>query len=379
MSDTPRSLPPRVSANERLPAGHPILFEECLVADSLRAAPERFSGALPTKAKKRRYWLMMIGLAVLAIAITAATLAWKSPVPMSHPGFWAISKLRASTLVIIAVVAFAQSTATIAFQTVTNNRILTPSIMGFESLYRLVQTAAVFFLGASGTAALTGAVPFLAQVAIMTAMSGLLYGWLLGGFGGKRDVSGHDLQITLLIGLVLGGGLGALSTFMQRLLTPSEFDVLTARLIGSIANADARYLPYVLPLMVLAGGGLWFISRKLNLMALGREAAVNLGLDHKRLLIGSLLMIAVLMAISTALVGPMTFFGFLTAMITYQLADTFDHRLLFPMGVLVGYVILAGSHFVLKNLFYAEGSVGIIMEVVGGTFFLVYILRKGRL
>ena len=114
-------------------------------------------------------------------------------------------------------------------------------------------------------------------------------------------------------------------------------------------------------------------------MALGREAAVNLGLDHKRLLIGSLLMIAVLMAISTALVGPMTFFGFLTAMITYQLADTFDHRLLFPMGVLVGYVILAGSHFVLKNLFYAEGSVGIIMEVVGGTFFLVYILRKGRL
>ncbi|PMD04466.1 enterochelin ABC transporter permease, partial [Brevibacterium paucivorans] len=42
-----------------------------------------------------------------------------------------------------------------------------------------------------------------------------------------------------------------------------------------IANADARYLPYVLPLMVLAGGGLWFISRKLNLMALGREAAVN--------------------------------------------------------------------------------------------------------
>lgn len=379
MPNTPRSLPPRVSANERLPAGHPILFEECLVADSLRAAPERFSGALPTKAKKRRYWIMMSVLGLLALAITAATLAWKSPVPISHPGFWVISRLRASTLIIILVVAFAQATATIAFQTVTNNRILTPSIMGFESLYRLVQTAAVFFLGAGGTAALTGTLPFLAQVAIMTAMSGLLYGWLLGGFGRKRDVSGHDLQITLLIGLVLGGGLGAMSTFMQRLLTPSEFDVLTARLIGSIAIADVRYLPIAIPLVLLAGGGLWAMGRRLNLMGLGREAAVNLGLNHKRLLISSLLLIAVLMAVSTALVGPMTFFGFLTAMITYQLADTFDHRLLFPMGVLVGFVILAGSHFVLKNLFYAEGSVGIIMEVVGGTFFLVYILRKGRL
>ena len=136
MPDTPRSLPPRVSANERLPAGHPILFEECLVADSMRAAPERFSGALPTKAKKRRYWIMMGVLGLLALAVTAATLAWKSPVPISHPGFWAISQLRASTLLVIAVVAFAQATATIAFQTVTNNRILTPSIMGFESLYR---------------------------------------------------------------------------------------------------------------------------------------------------------------------------------------------------------------------------------------------------
>ncbi len=379
MPDTPRSLPPRVSANERLPAGHPILFEECLVADSMRAAPERFSGALPTKAKKRRYWIMMGVLGLLALAVTAATLAWKSPVPISHPGFWAISQLRASTLLVIAVVAFAQATATIAFQTVTNNRILTPSIVGFESLYRLVQTAAVFFLGAGGTAALTGTVPFLVQAAVMTGAAGLLYGWLLGGFGRGRDVSGHDLQITLLIGLVLGGGLGALSTFMQRLLTPSEFDVLTARLIGSIANADVRYLPIAIPLVLAAGGGLWAMGRRLNLMGLGRETAVNLGLNHKRLLIGSLLLIAVLMAVSTALVGPMTFFGFLTAMITYQLADTFDHRLLFPMGVLVGYVILAGSHFVLKNLFYAEGSVGIIMEIVGGTFFLVYILRKGRL
>ena len=42
-------------------------------------------------------------------------------------------------------------------------------------------------------------------------------------------------------------------------------------------------------------------------------------------------------------------------------------------------MVLSGSYFVLKNFFYAEGSVGIIIEVVGGSFFLAYILRKGRL
>jgi iron complex transport system permease protein len=78
-------------------------------------------------------------------------------------------------------------------------------------------------------------------------------------------------------------------------------------------------------------------------------------------------------------VGPLTFLGFLVAMLAYQLGDTYDHRLLFPLAWLIGIVVLAGSYFILKHVFYAEGSVGIIIEVVGGTFFLVYILRKGRL
>src|SRR5690606_15956946 len=108
------------------------------------------------------------------------------------------------------------------FQTVTNNRIITPSIMGFESLYRVVQTGAVFLLGISGVVALQGVPQFLLQVALMVGFSLLLYGWLLSGKYG-------NLQIMLLVGIVIGGGLGSVSTFMQRLLTPSEFDVLTAR------------------------------------------------------------------------------------------------------------------------------------------------------
>lgn len=336
------------------------------------ADPDRRSGPLPGRRAHKRYWLIFSALCVLAVLITFGSLAYENPMPVGSRGFWLIAEMRTTNLVVVLIVAFCQAIATVAFQTVTNNRILTPSIMGFESLYRVVQTGAVFFIGAAGLVAVTGLWQFLLQIALMVGFAAALYGWLLAGRGG-------NLQVTLLVGIVLGGGLGGLATFMQRLLTPSEFDILTARLIGSIANADTSYLGVSIVLAGTAGGLLWAKAGTLNVLSLGRETAVNLGVNHRRQLIIVLLLVSVLMAVSTALVGPMTFLGFLVAMIAYQLADTYDHRLVFPIAWLTGFVVLAGSHFVLKHLFYAEGSVGIIMEVVGGTFFLVYILRKGRL
>ena len=336
------------------------------------ADAHRRSGALPSRRAARRYWLTMAILVVLAAASILGVLAYDNPMEFGSRGFWLIAQMRMTSIVVIVVIAFCQGIATIAFQTITNNRILTPSVMGFESLYRLVQTSAVYFLGAAGITFLTGPGQFLLQIALMVAFAAVLYGWLLVRRSG-------NLQITLLVGIVLGGGLGAGATFLQRLLTPSEFDILTARLIGSIANADTDELGWAIGLAAVTGLLLWMQGGRLNVMSLGRDTAMNLGLAHRRQMIIVLLLVSVLMAVSTALVGPMTFLGFLIAMLAYQLGDTYDHRLLFPMAWLIGIVVLAGSYFVLKHLFYAEGSVGIIIEVVGGTFFLAYILRKGRL
>lgn len=337
-----------------------------------RRESRRSSGPLPTSRSRLRYWVILGVLVALALGVAYGTLAYGNPMPPDTEEFWIIARMRAETLIVITVVTFAQSIATVSFQTVTHNRILTPGIMGFESLYRLVQTGAVFFMGAAGVVAVTGLWQFLLQVALMVGFAGILYGWL---FAGRQG----NLQVTLLVGIILGGGLGALSTFMQRLLTPSEFDLLTARLIGSVAQAQTEYLIPAAVLVGLAGGALWFRSRRLNVLALGQQTAVNLGINHRRDTLVVLLLTAVLMGVSTALVGPMTFLGFLVAIISYQLSDTYDHRYIFPMAWLVGFVIMAGAHFVLRNFFYAQGSVGIIIEIVGGGFFLFYILRKGRL
>lgn len=329
-------------------------------------------GAFADSRAAGRYWLILAVLVFLAPAVCYGILAWGNPMPVNSPGFWRIAQLRATSVMVILVVAWCQALATVAFQTITNNRIITPSIMGFESLYRLIQTSIVFFFGTTGLTSMNSTGQYLMQVGLMVVLAALLYGRLL-------QSERTNIHQTLLLGIVIGTGLGGLSTYMQNLLNPSAFDILSARLIGNISNADVSQLTVAIPLAVVAGGLLLAMSRTLDVLGLGRDAAIGLGVDHRRNSLMILMLTAVLMAVSTSLVGPMSFLGFLVAMTAYQLSDTHEHRFVLPMAWLVGVVILGGAYFTLRHIFYATGSVGIIIEAVGGVFFLIHLLRKGRL
>lgn len=343
------------------------------VARPTTAKAQRSSaGAFATPAARRRYAIVVVVLLALSVFFAGGLLAWDNPLPFGTPGFWRIAELRLTNVIVMGVVAFCQAMATVSFQTATNNRIITPSIMGFESLYVAIQTGVVYFAGAASLVAFSGMTQFVVQVSLMVLLATALYTWLLAGRRGS-------MHVMLLVGIIIGGGLGSVSTFMQRLLTPSEFDVLNARLFGSVSNADASLLPIAIPLCLAAGLALWLSARRLNVVAMGSDVANNLGLNHRWETIRILFLISILMAVSTALVGPLTFLGFLVATLAYQFADTYDHRRIFPVAMLIGFVVLSGAYFLMNHVFYAQGVVGIIIELVGGSVFLYVILRKGRL
>ena len=157
----------------------------------------RSSQPLATPRLRRRYWTLLTTLLALSALFAFGLLAWDNPMPVGTEGFWIIARMRATSLVVILIVAFCQAIATVSFQTATNNRIITPSIMGFESLYRAVQTSSVYFLGVAGITAIQGVSQFLLQVALMVGFALLLYGWLLSGRYG-------NLQVMLLVGIILG-------------------------------------------------------------------------------------------------------------------------------------------------------------------------------
>lgn len=321
---------------------------------------------------KRRISILFTVLGLISLACCLGILFWDNPMEFGSEGWILIAKMRGESILVIAIVALCQAFATVSFQTAAQNRIITPSIMGFESLYTLIQTALVFFLGFAGVSVLDGSLPFLAQAGLMVVFAVGLYSWLLSGRLG-------NLHIMLLVGIILGSGLGAMSTFMQRLMDPSTFDVLTARLFGNISNADTSNLLISVPIVVGTCVVIYLRSRRMNLMSLGRDTTVNLGLDHKRELMISLFLVAVLMAMTTSLVGPMTFLGFLIATLAYSFTDTYDHRYLLPAAGLLGFAVLSSAYFILRHVFYAGGAVTVIIELVGGLVFLIVVMRKGRL
>lgn len=321
---------------------------------------------------KYRYGILLTGVWALALLCAFGLLAWDNPMPVGSEKFWLIARRRADAVTAMAIVAVCQAMATVAFQSVTTNRILTPSIMGFESLYVALNTALVFFLGVTGLEGERGIGMYLLQMALMVGLSLVLYTWLLTN-------SRNNMHAMLLVGVVIGGGLGSLSAFMQRMLTPSEFDVLSARLFGSVTNADSTYFPVAI---ACAGGAALLLilnSHRLNVISLGADVARNLGVNHKLHAVYTLVLVSILMATTTSLVGPMTFLGFLVATLAYQFADTYDHRKIFPMAVGLGFLVLTSAYFCMNHIFRAQGVVSILIELVGGGVFLIVILRKGRL
>lgn len=321
---------------------------------------------------RRRWLISLIALSLVAVGLTVATIIYDNPMPVGSDGFWKIAQSRVSSVLVIAVVAAAHAFATVAFHTVTFNRIVTPSILGFEALYGLINTAAVFIFGAAGAVMTRGIVSYFFQVIVMVVFATMLYSWLLS----SKFTNVHTM---LLVGVVMGAGLASLTTFMQRMLDPNEFDILTARLMGNISNASTEYLPYAIPIVAVVAGWIFLRARRLDALSLGSSVATSLGLNHRRETIKVLIAISILMAMTTSLVGPMTFLGFLVATMAYSIADTYSHRAVLPIAFLLGFVLLTGAYFVLRHIFYAQGAVTIIVELIGGLVFLIVIMRKGRL
>ena len=318
-------------------------------------------------------WRSILPLAAVffvAILFAVAIVVYENPAELGSPGFYVILQTRLGALGTIALVAVAQAVATVMFHTVTANRILTPSILGFDALYVLSQTALVFVFGVSSTG-MEGIPKILAQSALMVLFATLLYGWL---FSGKRA----NLHLMLLVGVVLGIGFGSMSTFMQRLLTPSEFDVLSARLFGSIGKGNIEYLPVAATIVLGIFVYIWLRRRTYDVVALGRDVAVGLGVNYRREVVVVLVLVAVLVSVSATMVGPMTFFGFLVATLAYQFAPGDRHSEVLPLAVGLGLVTLLGATFVLKHIFYAAGLVTVIIEFIGGLLFLFLITRKKR-
>lgn len=333
------------------------------------ARPEQQAAASSRRGRLVALWARPgVRLALLVVVVTALLVTYLFTDVPGSLGF--ALTIRGRTALAMLVVATAIGVSTVVFHTITQNRILTPSIMGFDAFYVLTSTIVVFFLGSSALVHLDELTTWVVQVGVMVGFSVLLFTWL---FGGSR----RSIHLMLLVGIVLGTFFRSVSEWMQRMLDPLDFQILSDAMFASLTRPDELLLALTGGLVLLGCVATLPLLRTLDVLTLGAPTATGLGVEHRRVVLALFTITSAMVAASTAMVGPILFFGLIVANLAYTYAGTFRHVWTLPVAVLLGMVCLLGGQLVLEQLFGFGGTLSTVIEFAGGLFFLSLVLRKG--
>jgi iron complex transport system permease protein len=299
----------------------------------------------------------LVALALLGFMTIGARGNWDFVIPFRG--------IKAVALITFAV---SVSLSTVVFQTLTANRILTPSIMGFDALYVMIQTVIVFTIGGVGYAGIDAIPKFLAETTIMTGAALLLFGLVLRG--------AHDLGRMVLTGLILGVFFRSITSLINRLIDPSEFSVVQQASFARFNAVNAELTWICLAITAASFGYFMIIHKRLDVMALGRDTALGLGVDYgaqsKRLLA----VIAILVSTSTALIGPVYFYGLLVAALTHRVIGTWRHLYILPASAALGAALLIASQTLFERVLSLQTSVSVVIEAIGGIVFLFLLFSR---
>ncbi|MCS4533371.1 iron chelate uptake ABC transporter family permease subunit [Neisseria montereyensis] len=289
----------------------------------------------------------------------------------SH-GNWAfVLELRGKKLLALMVVGYALGVSTLLFQTLTQNPILTPSLLGFDALYILIQSIIVFFLGTINIFNTQPVLKFAIEVAIMMGASLLLFRLLF-------TRNHHDLARLILVGIIFGVLFRSLSSLVARLISPEDYVVVQASSFAQFNTINLDLLVVSLVVCLFSAIVLWRWRYQMDILMLGREAAINLGINYQQFSLKLLVLIAILVATATAFVGPVVFLGLLVCAITNRICRRMYHSERLVLVSLVAMLCLVLGQTVFEQILGLTGVLSAVIEVCGGLLFLVLIFTQYR-
>lgn len=322
-----------------------------------------------TDAYRRNRQKLLILAAFVLVAAAAYMLV---EVRFDNPKLFRYAmKIRTPKLLVMLLSAFAIGGASIVFQSIINNTIVTPCLLGMNSLYTLIHTAVVFCVGSGSILAINANLSFAVDLVLMGIVATVIYSYLF-------QKTNTNVLYVLLIGTVLSSFFSSIQTTMTRIMDPNEYDSLLATLVASFSNINAEIIVFSVILLAV----LVFIFRKelalLDVITLGKAQAINLGVDYDRCIRRLLLGVTLCIAVATAMVGPISFLGLIIANLSRQLLKTYRHSQLILGSTLFGMLVLVGGQLIVEHVFSYTIPVSVFITFGGGIYFLYLLLTNRR-
>lgn len=332
----------------------------------------------PIKIRRNKYFTTaqrtnvrrLIMLTVFVLSVCAAYLLFNA-----HPGnpklFQYILSLRIPTLVVMLIAAFAIGSATIVFQSIVNNRIVTPCLLGMNAMYTLVHTLVVFVAGSGSIFATSSNLAFVTDLVVMTVLATFLYSYMF-------QKTGNNVLYVLLIGTVLTSFFGSVQSTMIRVMDPNEYDALLTTLVADFNHINVEVIAFSMILLAALIIFLWKDLLLLDVITLGKDQAINLGVDYDRTIRRLLLGVVLCIAVATAMVGPISFLGLIIANLARQFLKTHKHCHLITGAALMGMIAMIGGQLISQHVFSYAVPISTFITIGGGIYFLYLLLfRKG--
>ena len=316
--------------------------------------------------KKTRFFLGILSVMVVLLVAAYLLIPTKNSITVSN----FILQQRLLKLLVMVIVSCAIPISTISFQTVVQNRFLTPGVLGIESLFVFIQSGLYYFESLVG-------VKVEQSVIIYTVTIAIQIGLLLLLMNASKGMMLSNFKVLLLLTMAFSMLLRNASTFLQVLMDPNEFDKLQSSLYPSFQkmNAQPMMIGVAIGLFVLLMMVFYKIRHQLDALHLGVDSAKMLGINTKRLSNVVIVVVIIMTSLSTILVGPLQFLGFMIANLTYQLTKEYKHGVLWLFSAVLGLVIVLAAQLIVERIFLLTIPISVFIEGIGGVLYLILLVK----
>lgn len=274
-----------------------------------------------------------------------------------------VFNIRLPRILLAILVGSCLSLAGVSYQSVFQNPMASPDILGATSGAAFGAALAILFGGSS------------------IVISGLAFGFSLLTVGivfsiGKK-APGSPVMNLILAGIMIGSLFTAGTSFIKLVADPTnQLPSITYWLMGSFSGAKHYEVIYALVPMMIGTVPLLMLRWRVNLLTLGEEACRSLGVNPDRLRFVVIISSTIITAASVSVSGMIGWVGLVIPHLCRKIIGN-DLRYLMPACMLTGAGFMLLVDNISRNLLEVEIPIGILTAVIGAPFFILLIFRGG--
>lgn len=288
--------------------------------------------------------------------------------------------LRVLTCIIVGV---SLAVSGVVMQGITGNDFASPTTLGVESGASLSIVLAIFLLRPSAPQDIEDI--HIVMSVVMTPL-GIGLAALLGGLiaaiiilliANNKYSSPSNI---LLFSIAFNSILGAITMFVSLKMSPRDYSFVEGWLLGRVTNVTWLMLATYLPCIIIILCIVYYRSRHLDTLSLGKHMAISLGEKYRYEQLFFIILSVLLACLSIALAGIISFVGLISPHIARRFVGT-EHKKLIPMTAIVGALIVILSDIISMHLIPSVNvPIGVVISILSGIYFLYLIVTvRGEL